>query len=478
MKEPIKKLSNAAGGLVQKITNTDQYQSVKKFLLAKNSEEAGFSFEKNGTIDEAIQKPIKIAFTAIGLATLFFIVWGGLAPLDQASTAQGFVMVSGNHKTIQHYEGGIVEKIAVKDGDLVQEGQLLVKLNDTRARADLQIIKSQLAFALAEQARLNSQQEQKKEIDWNFEMLKDFDPSEIENIKHTQSLILERSLSGLHGNINLLSEEILIKQDQIKGLQSQLDATRLQLQNYSTELKSSKELLAKGLAHKPRVMELQRAYEQQNGTIGNILSQISAVNQEISQNHIKIVVSENDFHKRVSDEIKENHKQLLDLFERYNQAQDSFNRTEITSPATGIVTDLQHFTVGGVIQHGQKIMDIVPNDEQLIIEAQLLTQDIDSIYVGMLAKVQFGAFKARTVPRLEGKVIYVAPDRKVDERTGQPYYLVRVLVDDSEFEKVNAEVKLQAGMPATVFVIKGSRTMLQYLLSPLLDSFHRAFKEA
>jgi HlyD family type I secretion membrane fusion protein len=260
-------------------------------------------------------------------------------------------------------------------------------------------------------------------------------------------------------------------------LEFQLTAAQSQEKNYAAEIASTQELLKKGLAHRPRLMELKRAHDEFTGRIGNITSAIAGARQEITQLNIKLIAIKNDFHHKVSDEIKDNHRIILELDEKYTAAKDTLERTEIKAPVDGIVSELKHFTIGGVIPPGQNIMDIVPADDKLIIEAQVPTQDIDSIYPGMLAKVQFSAFKARTVPRVEGKVIYIAPDRHVDERGGAPYYLVRIEVDDKEFDKLTANVKLYPGMPATVFIIKGTRTMLQYLLSPLMDSFYRSFKE-
>jgi HlyD family type I secretion membrane fusion protein len=245
-----------------------------------------------------------------------------------------------------------------------------------------------------------------------------------------------------------------------------------------SELETQKDLLKKGLALKPRVNELQSRLDELTGRKAQLETQISNLKQSIAEAELEMLNTETEFQQHVANEYKENHAQLLEIREKYNAAVDRLKRTKIKAPSDGIITDLQYFTVGGVVSPGSKILDIVPQDDTLLVEAEVNPQDIDSIHIGLLARVQLQAYKARLVPRISGEVVYISADVITERGTGKPpYYIVKVKLSQEEIRSLVADIKLYPGMPASVFIVKGERTFLQYLISPIRDSFYKAFKE-
>lgn len=470
-------LSLKVGAFISnKLNKFEYYRIMKRYMIARTPDEAGFSSHLEGSLRTAIRGPIKFAMVTIGIGVGFFIIWGGLAPLDSAAIAEGTIIVAGHHKAVQHLEGGIIDGIFVHEGQLVSEGDVLIKLNDTNAKAQIQIITTQLNFANAIKARLNAEQNDYEKIIWSDAEFDQRD-QQIRTTIETQDKLFHNRREELTSNLGIINERIKQSEEQITGLEVKQKSVESQIVLINEELKSTEDLFKKGLALRPKLLELKRYHDDLIANLAEVKARISSLKQTIAENKLQIINVRNQYYKEVARELKENHSQILELTEKYNATLDVVSRTEIVAPASGIVTDMQYHTVGGVINPGQRIMDIVPQSEKLIVEARIKTQDIDSIYPGLIAKVQLGAYKSRLVPRLEGKVIYVAADKLTDQQTGMPYYLARIEIDEMQLAKLNMAVKLYPGMPVSVFVVKGTRTFLEYLISPIKDSFFRAFKE-
>lgn len=444
--------------------------------LDKQSSYTEFENRIDADLRDTIRQPLRFGFGVILFAGCFFLLWGTLAPLDSASIAEGTVIVSGNRKTVQHLEGGVIREILVQDGQNVAAGQVLLKLNDSNPKAQIQMIKSQLNFVIATQERLNAENQDMEELIWSKDGF-DFTDPEMAQILKTQENLFEYRKEEMVANRDITNERISQSQKEIESLKVRQNALIGQQELLQEELASTEQLFAKGLALRPRMMELKRAIADVSSAIAETKARIAAANETISENKLKLLSSKNERQKEILKEIKEVHSQLLELLERYNAVNDILERTEVKAPVDGIVTDLRYHTVGGVIQPGQKILDIIPRDTHMIIESKVKVQDIDSLHPGLVAKVQLGAYKSRLVPRLDGKVFYVSADAVVDQHTGQPYYVARIEIDEKDIANLTADIKLYPGMPATVFIVKGTRSFLSYLISPIMDSFYRAFKE-
>lgn len=472
--------------LTNKIKESPVYQHVKIYMFSKSAQEAGYDMSTDSDLRKDLHKPLKFAMGVLFVGLGFFVIWGGLAPLDSAAIASGNIIIEGNHKTVQSLRGGIVEKIYVREGQEVKAGDLLLKFDPTEAYADYQITTSQLAFLKAENLRLKAEQTNAESIIWDGY---DFnrDSMEVVQIIRTQEQLFKNNRKLLTGNIDILNEQIKQRMEEIKGLQIQLQSAETQLANYKEELEGAEVLFEKGLYQKPRLLDIRNRIASAEGSIGQINARMLESHKVISENNLKILNVENDYRKRLNDESKENHVRLLDITEKYLAAKEAYERISVTSPSDGVVAELRVHTIGGVVGPGAPIMDIVPKHEKLLVEVKVPTTEIENIHLGMVAKVQIGAYKARMVPRLDGTVIYVGADKLVEQQQGgnihqigqgqMQFYLARIEINEKELDRLTADVKLYPGMPATAFLVKGSRTFLQYLLSPIIDSFYRAFKE-
>jgi HlyD family type I secretion membrane fusion protein len=452
------------------------YADMKSFMYGATPEESKYILQYSEDLKKQIMSPIKFAFGVIAFAVGFFVLWGAFAPLDSAAIARGVITLSGNRKTIQHLEGGVIDRILVKDGEEVAEGQELIVLNDTAAKARLQMVLSQLRSAKAMEKRLLAEKIEAPKVVFDDELL-DREIPEVAKILDTQEAIYETRMKSMQGKRNVLAQKIVEHKEQIKGLESVLESLESQNVIVSEQLKNLESLFNKGYAKKTDYLEYKRRGQELKGKLGEIKANIAGANETVAETQLQIMNLENENQKEINAELKETHSHILDLQEQYQAANDILKRTVIRAPKAGVITDLQYHTVGGVITPGSKIMDIVPQDDQLIVEAHIMPQDIESVYVGLKAKVQLSAYKSRLVPRIDGEVTYVAADR-MDEKNGQPpYYIAKIMIKPESINKINYDIKLHPGMPAEVFIVKGERTFLQYLASPIIDSFHKAFKE-
>lgn len=457
------------------------WNNTKVFLIASSAEEAKYSLKQETELINQIKKPLKQSLIVIGIAMGFFIIWGSIAPLDRAVIAPGIIIVSTKTKTIQHLEGGLIEQILVKDGDTVEEGQPLIILSDVQDKARLQQIEIQLASLKALESRLITERDKKEEIDFSDPIFQNSN-MEIQNIIKNQYDQFKSRQAILENKKTIYLQKIQQYEEKIKGLEAQHKSIRTQLEISSDELENMRVLFSKGLINKARLNQLLRLREELEGKNGEIAAEIANAKGAISQTEIEILNLEDDWQKEITAELKDTQVHIATLKKEYESQKDIVERKTIRSPNSGIVSNIQVFSVGAVISSGMKIMDIVPQHDELIIEAKVMPKDIEGIKPGMPAKIQLSAFKSRLVPRLSGEVIYVSADSSVTPaKPGeQPanYYTVRVQISQKELKRVRIDVELYPGMPAEVFIVKGTRTFLQYLLSPITESFYKAFKES
>ena len=471
-----------------KILDMDAFKKflveVKDFLFATSLEKSGYLETCEKELNKQVWNPVKFGFIVILMTIGFFAVWGGLAPLDSASMAPGYVVLSKSRKIIQHLEGGVIEKILVKDGDYVEKGQPLLILNSTRAKANLNATLWRLRYAVAVEKRLTAQEMGEDKIDFQSKYL-DLEDPDVKKLIDSQAKLFETRKELLSSRVNSINAQIDQAYNEIKGYEKRYESETLKLNTARENYENALKLYNKNLDVKSRLNEYKIRLHDSEGMVSDIKSKIASLKHTIARAEAERATIQDEYKVETSREYRENHEKLLQYEEGYQEAQDTYKRTIITAPRSGIVTGLVYHTVGGVIppnSGGGKIMEIIPQDDKLIIQAEVKSQDIESIKVGNKAKIQLGAYKSRLVPRIEGTVIYVAPDLNIDQQQRNPNqppgYTVKIEIKKSTLAKVNADITLYPGMPATVFVVKGTRTFLEYLISPILDSFHKAFKEA
>ncbi len=411
-----------------------------------------------------------IVFLGIGL-------WAGVVPLASAAIARGKVVLDSNRKTIQHLEGGIIDKILVSEGGKVEKGQTLVRLNETAAKTRYDLYFGQYNTSLATEARLVAERDGLEAPIFPPELLKveQSNPAIAEILDSQRRLFASRK-EALDGQLNILHQKSSQFTEEIHGLEAQVESATRQIALLDEEIEAVATLLKQGNAQKPRLLALQRAQADLKGQQGEDQARIARARQSIAEADLAISNQKTEFNNKVIADLKDTQQQLADLSERIRASGDIMDRIIISSPISGIVTDLRVHTIGGVISPGEKIMDIVPNDK-LVIEALISPQDIDVVKPDLLARVHLTAYSSRRLPPVEGKVIHVSADSFEDQRTGTQYFKARIEIDPKSLAALGTDVELTPGMMADVQIVTGERTLLSYLVSPIRDSFYNAFRE-
>ena len=420
----------------------------------------------------------------VGMVVFIFLflgfgLWSLLAPIDSAAIAQGTVVLDSNKKTIQHLEGGIISEILVSEGMLVKRGQVLIKLKSTAAEAREQLIRKQLYASLAKEARLLAESSYSKEINFPKE-LQDINglQEEVKKIVAGEKRLFETRRRILEGRLDILSKKVAQLDERIQGLRAQESSITQQLKLLLEEKNSITQLVQQGQATKPRLLELQRRYAQLEGNKGEYKSSIAKVMQEITETNLEKINLENSQLNQVEELLRETQKQISDLREQKRAASEVLERTVITAPQSGVVTGMKYFTIGGVISPGVPILDIIPQDDVLVIEAKVSLLDIDVVQVGLQSRVRLSAFSTRQLPILEGKVVYLSADKFIDEATRMPYYKAKIAIEQSQLDRLVSQISLYPGMSAEVLIVTGERTFMQYMLDPIRSSFNKAFRES
>lgn len=413
---------------------------------------------------------------AIVIATFgIFGVWAFFAPMDSSALATGVVVVKSYRKTVQHLDGGIVAKILVKDGDLVKEGQPLIILDDAQIKAQLEIARGQHITLAAQVARLRAERDQLKQIDYPESLNDNSDPRTIE-AKQAENNVFNSQKNLHEGEIAVLKQRISQISSKIQGLQSQIYSKKELVASYTEEIYDLKELLAEGFADKQRLRELERNHAIQSGEIAQLKAEIATNQMLIGETRLQILQVQKQFQEEVASKLSEVQAQLNDANERVTATKDKLDRVVIKAPASGMVLGLAVHNENSVIAPGHPILDIVPQDAELIIEAEVSPMDIDRVSVGLKAEVRFSAFKQSKTPKMDGRVISISPDRFVNEKTGLAYYLARIELTQGSRKKLG-DLQLVPGMPAEVLINTGERTLFEYLAQPATNVFARAFIE-
>jgi membrane fusion protein, type I secretion system len=406
--------------------------------------------------------------------------WSALAPLSSAALAPGLIAVENYRKTVQHLEGGIVKAILVRDGEQVAKDQILLKLEDTQPRALLEVIRGQYLISLAREARLLAQQNELEAIVYPAELLEEQNDQRAHDAMLMQNQTFAVRKRAYEGEVSLYQRQIEQLKAKVVGLRAQKRSRDRLVRSYRNELKDFRDLLDQGYAEKQKVRDFERSLAEREGERGEFISSIAATEMQISETQLKILQLEKELQREVANELSEVQAELFELRERLHSLQDTVKRTDILAPDSGMVLGLAVHTLGAVIPPGGKILDIVPQNEKLIVEARISPMDIDRVRIGQQAEVRFSAFKSRTTPKVEGTLISVSADSLIDEQSEDKtaYYLARVEISAQGLEDLaRSELELLPGMPAEVLVNTGERTLLEYLFDPLSDTVARSFIE-
>ena len=428
------------------------------------------------TISRAMRPVVIVGLLIVGVFFGGLGGWASVAPLSSAAIAPGILSVESNRKTVQHLEGGLIESIYVREGEQVQAGQVLVRLDNTRAHANLEQLISRYRGAVAQEARLIAERDGSDETGFAHILTASSDNPEVVEIMSGERSIFEARQQSLRAQAAIIEQRVSQYEEEIRGLQGQIESEVTRLELIGEEIASHQALVEKKLSGTQQLMALKREQAEITGERSRHVSAIARVKQNIAEERLKILGLDTSQINEVVSELREVQTTMFDLEERIRAAEDVLMRTEIKSPLSGTIVDLQIHTDGGVITPGAPLMDIVPSNERLVIQAQVNPEDIDSVQPGLSAQVVLTAFDRRNVAPLEGKVVSVSADRLVDEQTGQPFFLARIELPDTQGANETA-LELYPGMQAEVMIITGQRTALEYLLRSFTRTFDRALRE-
>jgi HlyD family secretion protein len=433
-------------------------------------------FERKTTARAAIRR-----YSLVGLSSAFFLVgglggWAAVTELSGAVVAPGSIVVDSHVKKVQHPTGGVVGEILARDGDRVRIGDVVVRLDETVARASLSMVSKSLDELAARQSRLEAERDGSEQIAFQPGFKSRLQDPELAGLIQGEINVFQDRRNARAGQKAQLQERIAQLQEQIDGLKLQASAKGDEIQLIQDELTGVEQLWRKNLVPITRVTSLKREETRLRGERGQLISNIAQAKGRISETSLQILQIDQDLRSEVSKELREVQAKIAELVERKTTAEDQLKRIEIRAPQDGVVHQSIVHTVGGVINAGEPLMLIVPEADELSIEVKVLPQDIDQLRPGLDTVLRMSAFNQRTTPELKGKVSLIAADLVTDQRSGMQYYPVRVAFADGERERLG-DLKLVPGMPVEGLIQTGYRTVFSYLTKPVADNMAKAFRE-
>ncbi len=417
----------------------------------------------------------------VGLAVVVLLAgglggWASTAQISGALIAPGSIVVESSVKKVQHPTGGVVGEVRARDGDVVKAGDVVVRLDDTVTKASLAIVTKNLDGLLARAARLEAEQRGLDKIVFPKTLLDRADDPEVKTVLASETKLFEVRVNGRTGQKAQLRERVTQLNEEIEGLTAQEKAKDQEIALVEKELVGVRDLYDKHLVQLTRLTTLERDLARLSGERAQYVASRAQAKGKITETELQIIQVDKDLVSDVSKDLRETNDKIGEFVERKVTAEDQLRRVDIRAPQDGMVLQSTVHTVGGVITAGDAIMLIVPQADDLQVEAKVNPQDIDKLQVGQKTLLRLSAFNQRTTPELNGVVTRVSPDVTVDQRTGQAYYTIRVSMPPAEVARLG-DVKLIPGMPAEAFVQTGERTLISYLIKPLSDQLMRAFRE-
>lgn len=431
-------------------------------------------------LNKSVEDPQRIISLGVLIIFIFFGVlgvWSGFAKISGAVVAPGTVKIETERKTVQHLEGGIVESILVKEGDTVKAGAPLIVLESAQVNASYALYTKQLYAHRAAQARLLAEKNWEKDIEWPEDMRHEVGVNYVRDFLNNEEKIFDARRDAINGQISLLKAQIEQINAQIIGFEEQHQSENTIIGTLEEELSAKRQLFNERYIDKSQILELERLLASHQGNRGRLQQLIAEAKQRGSELKLKISDLKNRFIEDSTSQLGNVENEILQLQEKIHPLKDAKDRLNIIAPVSGQVVGLKVHSVGGVVRPGEPLMDIVPEDNHLIVETHIPVKDITDVYVGQDAQVQLDAFDRNATPLIKGKVVYISGDR-IEERTAQgvvPYFVSHVQLEARDI--LSARAYLSPGMPATVFITTKQRTVLAYMMEPLLVNWDRSLRE-
>ncbi|MCW8282111.1 MULTISPECIES: HlyD family type I secretion periplasmic adaptor subunit [Agrobacterium] len=430
---------------------------------------------------QTLRRSIRNHIFVGGLGFLTLVgVFGGWAvgtEIVGAVIAQGSLVVETSLKKVQHPVGGVVSELAVRDGDRVKAGDVVMRIDATMTKANLAIIVKSLDQYTARKARLESERDRAGRVIFPQTLLDRAGNGEVLAMMNAEQRLYENRKAVRESKKRQLEQRVRQLRDEISGMEAERAANLREQGMVDEELIRFRSLHERGLMEKSRLSTLERQATDIDGDIGRLMAGIAGVEAKISETALQILQIDEQWSEEVGSDLREMDARIGEYVERRVAAEDQLKRVDILAPQDGVVHQLSVHTIGGVVAPGEQIMMIVPEVDKLVVEVKVAPQDIDQIYYGQLTNLRFSAFNQKTTPEITGTVERISADVTVDQRTGTSFYLVRVATSQEQIKRLG-EFSLMPGMPVEAFITTGERSVLSYFLKPLIDQANRTFREA
>ena len=452
--------------------------SLVLLLLVRVSRRRRHGYAGPGSVPLArvVRGPKLMGYAAILIFFGGFGAWAAIAPLAGAAIAPGVVSPDGSRKTVQHLEGGIVREIHVREGDRVQAGQILVTLEDVAARAEFEELRVRFVHLVTVEARLLAEQAGADSIA-SPSALAGIDRAIAEPAMTAQRGLFASRRATLEGREQILGQQILQLEAEIDGLHEVIAAQDEQLALIGQEVEGVQTLYDQGLSRLPRLLELKRAQADVRAGRATNRAQIARHRRAIGETRLELLTMREELQEQIAEELSQVRTDLAAVRSQLPSREDVLTRTVVTAPLAGTVMNVRVTTATGVIEPGDPLLDLVPDDVRLVIDARVKPTDMDTVRAGQTARVLFPAYGQRNLPQIFGQLRSVSADRMADERTGEPYFLAKVEIAPAELARVAPDVALSPGMPADVMILTGERTFLDYLVRPFVESWTKSFRQ-
>ncbi|BFO09256.1 HlyD family type I secretion periplasmic adaptor subunit [Serratia rubidaea] len=430
----------------------------------------------NGLLPLDERRYTRMGWMVILIGVVGFLAWAALAPLDKGVASSGSVIVSGNRKTVQAPASGIIKNILVSEGEKVKAGQVLVKLSQTQAQAQVDSLRDQYYTTLASVGRLLAERDGHENVTFSPVLKAVHNDPRVAEILALQQQLFTSRRQGLKSEIDGYKQSMDGIRFQLKGSKDSLVNKRIQLSTLREQMNSMKSLAADGYLPRNRYLEIQRQFAEVNGGIDETLGRIGQLEKQLLESQQKIDQRLADYQREVRTQLAQSQMDTSEYRNKLQMADFDLGNTEITAPVTGTVVGLNIFTQGGVVAAGDHLLDVVPSQATLVVDARLKVDLIDKVYNGLPVDLMFTAFNQNKTPKIPGTVTLISADRLVDKANGEPYYQMQATVTPEGMKLLNTE-EIRPGMPVEVFVKTGSRSLLSYLFKPILDRAHTSLTE-
>lgn len=420
-------------------------------------------------------RPARIGLWVLGIGFGGFLLWAGLAPLDEGVPTQGMVTIDTKRKDVQHMSGGLVREVFVKEGQFVRKDDPLIRLDDAMLAANFEAVRQHYFTLRAMEGRLAAEQTGQARITFHPDLQKQNDPQLRQTLNNQEQLFQSRR-NALQADLQAIEEAIRGLEASIQGYEGVLKGRSSQLEFLQEELKGIRDLVKEGYAPRNKQLELERMAAEAMGSIADLQGNILRARRGVAEMKMRAIQRTQEYRKEVDSMLSDVRREVQADADKFKAATQEMERTVIRAPAEGQVVGLVVQTVGGVIGPAQKLMDIVPLNERLLLETRVPPFMIDRVQAGLAADVRFSSFAHAPSLVVQGRVESVSSDLITDPRTGMSYYLARVLVTPEGLKELGGR-QMQAGMPAEVVIMMGERTVLTYLLHPFLKRMAASLKE-